>query len=233
MKQELYENSKDYINRWVISYADFVTILFALFIVIWALTGGMDINIGENQNILKGVVEQKQEQSKETQKEQTQKEEEKSKEENKQTDLEKFLEENPQITANFNIIHDKKGIILRSENTIFFDEGSAEIKPAGLEILEQTATTLKNIDNPLIIEGHTDTTPINTAQYPSNWELSTARATNIVKYLINNCGYSPKRLSAVGYGEFAPIVANDNVKNKAKNRRVDIIILDSNNHMEK
>jgi chemotaxis protein MotB len=103
----------------------------------------------------------------------------------------------------------------------------------GIKILNELAMAVKELDKPLIIEGHTDSTPINTEKYPSNWELSTARATNIVKYFIKHCGYTPNRLSAVGYGEFAPIVANDNVKNKAKNRRVDIILLDNNNYTEK
>ena len=214
MRQELYENSKDYINRWIISYADFVTILFALFIVMWALSGGAQINLDKKDNVITKIIETTETVS-------------------IQNPIEKIIEQNPQLTENFTIIKDKRGIILRGENTIFFDEGSAELKDNGIKILNELAINLKELNNPLIIEGHTDSTPINTAKYPSNWELSTARATNIVKYFIKHCGYAPNRLSAVGYGEFAPIAANDNVKNKAKNRRVDIILLDNNNYMEK
>ena len=212
MNQELYENSKDYINRWVISYADFVTMLFALFIVMWALTGGTDVVATADNGLLKKALQQEVQMQ--------------------ESPLKEAIEENPELNEHFKVIEDKRGLILRSENAIFFDEGSADIKPEGLEILKEMAPLLKKFDRPLIVEGHTDSTPINTAKFPSNWELSTARATNIVKYLINNCGYSPNRLSAVGYGEFAPVADNDNVKNKAKNRRVDIIILDKNNHME-
>ena len=212
MNQELYENSKDYINRWVISYADFVTMLFALFIVMWALTGGTDVVATADNGLLKKALQQEVQMQ--------------------ESPLKEAIEENPELNEHFKVIEDKRGLILRSENAIFFDEGSADIKPEGLEILKEMAPLLKKFDRPLIVEGHTDSTPINTAKFPSNWELSTARATNIVKYLINNCGYSPNRLSAVGYGEFSPVADNDNVKNKAKNRRVDIIILDKNNHME-
>lgn len=214
MRQELYKNSKDYINRWVISYADFVTILFALFIVMWALTGGVEINTNKDKNLLTKAIEKVEVVS-------------------VQNPVEKIIEQNPQLVENFKIIKDKRGIILRCENAIFFDEGSAELKDEGIKILNELAMAVKELDKPLIIEGHTDSTPINTEKYPSNWELSTARATNIVKYFIKHCGYTPNRLSAVGYGEFAPIVANDNVKNKAKNRRVDIILLDNNNYTEK
>lgn len=208
MNKELYENSKDYINRWVISYADFVTMLFALFIVMWAITGGTDVVANTDNGLLKKALQQEQQ---------------------VENPLKEAIEENPELNEHFKVIEDRRGLILRSENSIFFDEGSADIKPEGLAILNQMAVALQKIDSPLIVEGHTDSTPISTAKYPSNWELSTARATNIVKYLINNCGYSPTRLSAVGYGEFKPIADNDNVKNKAKNRRVDIIILDKNN----
>ena len=212
MNQELYENSKDYINRWVISYADFVTMLFALFIVMWALTGGTEIVTTSDNGLLKKAMQQEVQ--------------------IQENPLKKSIEETPELKEHFKVIEDKKGLILRSENAIFFDEGSAEIKPEGLIILNEMAVVLKGVDNPLIVEGHTDSTPINTEKFPSNWELSTARATNIVKYLINNCGYPPTRLSAVGYGEFAPIADNNNVNNKAKNRRVDIIILDKNNQTE-
>jgi chemotaxis protein MotB len=214
MRQELYINSKDYINRWVISYADFVTILFALFIVMWALSGGVEIKTNKDKNLLTKAIE-------------------KAEVIAVKNPIEEIIEKNPQLAENFTIIKDKKGIILRGENTIFFDEGSAELKEDGIKILNELAISLKELNAPLIIEGHTDSTPINTEKYPSNWELSTARATNIVKYFIKHCGYTPNRLSAVGYGEFAPIVANDNVKNKAKNRRVDIILLDNNNYTEK
>ena len=87
---------------------------------------------------------------------------------------------------------------------------------------------LRELDNPIIIEGHTDNKPISTVKYPSNWELSTARATNIIKFLTENNLITPKRLSAVGYGEYMPIADNSTTTGRAKNRRVDIIVLSKN-----
>jgi chemotaxis protein MotB len=78
-----------------------------------------------------------------------------------------------------------------------------------------------------MIEGHTDNTPIHTLQYPTNWELSTARATTVVRWLIANYRLPPARLSAAGYGEYHPLVANTTPENRAKNRRVDIVLLRS------
>ena len=79
----------------------------------------------------------------------------------------------------------------------------------------------------MLIEGHTDAMPIKSEKYPSNWELSTARATNIIKYLTQTHKFPPDRLSAVGYGEYMPIAENTSPQGRAKNRRVDIIVLSS------
>jgi chemotaxis protein MotB len=76
-----------------------------------------------------------------------------------------------------------------------------------------------------MVEGHTDDLPINTARFPSNWELSTGRATTVVRYLIEAWKLPPERLSSAGYGEYKPLVANTSAANRAKNRRVDIVIL--------
>ena len=75
------------------------------------------------------------------------------------------------------------------------------------------------------VEGHTDNLPINTPRFPSNWELSTARATSVIRYLIEEENLDPERLSAAGYGEYRPIDANDTPEGRARNRRVDLVIL--------
>jgi len=86
---------------------------------------------------------------------------------------------------------------------------------------------LAKIKNPVIIEGHTDSIPIKTDTYPSNWELSTARATNLIYYLTKNSDIKPNRLSAVGYGEYIPLAENTSNNGRMLNRRVDIIILEN------
>lgn len=87
---------------------------------------------------------------------------------------------------------------------------------------------MSKINNPVIIEGHTDSIPIKSGKYSSNWELSTARATSVINYIVASKRINPRRLSAVGYGEYVPIAENTSNSGRIKNRRVDIIILNNN-----
>ncbi len=111
---------------------------------------------------------------------------------------------------------------------ILFDSGSAEIKKEGKKVLERVAEILKNvIDKEIRIEGHTDNVPIGTRlmeKFPTNWELSVIRATNVVRYLIEK-GINPSYLSATGYSEFKPVAPNDTEENRAKNRRIEIVLV--------
>lgn len=118
-----------------------------------------------------------------------------------------------------------QGIRLSFEDQILFDLGKAEINPAGYSLLDQVAKVIKKLPNPVRVEGHTDNIPIRTSRFPSNWELSVARAVNVVKYFAEICHIDPRRLSAVGYGESRPIAANNNPANRTKNRRVEILLM--------
>jgi chemotaxis protein MotB len=120
---------------------------------------------------------------------------------------------------------DEQGLVISLSAKYFFDSGKAALRPEVLPIIEQIAGLLKPLDRELRIEGHTDDVPIQTAIYPSNWELSAARATYVIKYLTEKLGFSPQRLSAVGYGEFRPIASNATEEGRARNRRVDIVVL--------
>jgi len=113
---------------------------------------------------------------------------------------------------------------------VLFDSGKAEIKKAGREVLDKIAKNLLNKypARPVRVEGHTDNVPIGSelrAKFPTNWELSTARATSAARYLQDRGGVSPERLSAVGYSEYHPIVSNDTEDGRARNRRIEIILL--------
>jgi chemotaxis protein MotB len=107
----------------------------------------------------------------------------------------------------------------------FFDSGSASIKPGAENAFGRVARILREHDCSVKIEGHTDNIPIHTSQFASNWELSTARATGLVKSLIEQYDISADRLSAAGYAEFHPVSSNDSVKGRQLNRRVDVVIL--------
>lgn len=112
---------------------------------------------------------------------------------------------------------------------VLFDSGEADLKPAGAAVLRKVATILASHPNLKIhVIGHTDNVPIRAAarnRFPSNWELSTARATAAVRFLTENAGVDPRRLGAVGYGEFRPVADNATPEGRARNRRIAIIIL--------
>ena len=116
-----------------------------------------------------------------------------------------------------------KEVIITMEEKVTFKPGQADILSSLTPMLEDIAHVIQR--HPLFlvdIEGHTDDVPISTSLYPSNWELSVARATSVLKYFINNYGINPSRLSIKGYADQRPMVPNDTPENKAQNRRVEI-----------
>lgn len=110
-----------------------------------------------------------------------------------------------------------------------FDTGSAEIKDEAKKMLTAVLSVIKKIQNNIVIEGHTDNIPIKSAEYHSNWELSTARAMSVLMYLMQEDGIRPERFSASGYGEHRPIMSNATPEGRARNRRVDIILVSKKN----
>ena len=120
------------------------------------------------------------------------------------------------------------GLVVSLREFGFFASGSANIKPESLAALDRIASILSVRTCRLRIEGHTDNVPIHTAQMASNWELSTARATELVRLLIVRHRFAPQRLSAAGYAEYHPIASNLTAQGRAQNRRVDIVILGAN-----
>jgi chemotaxis protein MotB len=120
---------------------------------------------------------------------------------------------------------EQNGLVIRvMTDKLLFASGSATLKSAGLPLLDEVAVLL-NVDHthPITVAGHTDNEPISSAQFPSNWELSTARATNVVRYLISR-GVNDQRLAAAGYAALHPLVSNATASGRAKNRRVEILL---------
>jgi chemotaxis protein MotB len=109
------------------------------------------------------------------------------------------------------------------KDSILFASGGVETSPQAQTIFTEIAGIVKNYENPIQVEGFTDNVPIRNGRYPTNWELSSARATEIVKFLASQ-GVAPERLAAVGYGEFQPLVSNDTEMGRAQNRRVAVMI---------
>lgn len=119
----------------------------------------------------------------------------------------------------------RRGLIVSLKEAGFFNSGQANIKPEAYDLINTISEVMTQYNNPLRVEGHTDNVPINSAQFPSNWELSTARATNGLKYLLKNFDVDPDKISATGYAEFRPIADNATSEGRAKNRRVDLVML--------
>jgi len=126
---------------------------------------------------------------------------------------------------NIQVNHTQHGTRLSFEDQVLFDFGKAAINPAGFTFLDTIAKALKIVNYAVRVEGHTDNIPIQTKRFPSNWELSVARAVNVVKYFAEVSNINPQRLSAVGYGESRPVASNDLPTERAKNRRVEILLL--------
>jgi chemotaxis protein MotB len=117
------------------------------------------------------------------------------------------------------------GLVISLREAGFFESGSAQMKSASQAAFDRIAGMLRERDYRLRIEGHTDNAPIHNSQFPSNWELSTSRATEIVRLLIVREGFGPARLSAAGYAEYYPVATNLTTEGRGVNRRVDIVIL--------
>jgi chemotaxis protein MotB len=118
-----------------------------------------------------------------------------------------------------------RGLVISLGEGIVFDTGSDQIKAEGRALLDTIATSLVSLGNHIRVEGHTDNVPINNSRFPSNWELSTARATAVVSYMIEKFGLQPELLSAAGYAEYRPAAPNDTAEGRARNRRVDVVVL--------
>ncbi|MGD0966799.1 MAG: flagellar motor protein MotB [Candidatus Aquilonibacter sp.] len=216
--------------RWLLTYADMITLMLALFIILFAMSTISRVKV---QSFAKSVsagfnnvwtVNQPPnggangEQSFEAS----------SSIPAIQRELEKYVKEN-HLEQQVQVHSEARGLVvtLLSDKS-FYDSGSAEIRPATLKILDTIAPLLKRNGNAIAVEGYTDTDPISTYQYPTNWELSAARAVNVARYLHEHDGVNPSRLSATGYGEYRPRNSNASDELKQQNRRVDIVLLSGN-----
>lgn len=119
---------------------------------------------------------------------------------------------------------DDRGLVVSLKEAGFFDSGSATLRSSSLSLLNDIVASLSSYSNSIRVEGHTDNVPINSSAFPSNWELSTARATHVLQYLMKQ-DFDPSQMSAAGYGEYRPVADNGSEDGRMKNRRVDIVLL--------
>lgn len=131
----------------------------------------------------------------------------------------------PDTSGRVEVGASREGIVISLAGNLLFDSGKADLKPRGMTLLDTLAERLRTMPNEIRVEGHTDNIAIATALYPSNWELSSARATTVSRYFAEHSDIAPMRLSAAGYGEFRPVALNDSREGRARNRRVDLVVM--------
>lgn len=120
---------------------------------------------------------------------------------------------------------DPRGLVVYMSDRVLFDSGESQISLQGQQVLLSIGAVLGHIDNTFVVEGHTDNVPTTGSRWPSNWELSTSRSTNVLRYLVELAGLPGPRASAAGYADTRPRVANDSEAHRAINRRVEIVII--------
>jgi len=128
------------------------------------------------------------------------------------------------LEEDVNIQVAETGLLIQMGDRILFDLGKADIKEEAFPILDVVGKTIHGKAGEVLVSGHTDNIPIHTPEFPSNWELSSARAISVVRYLINNTNVEPEILGATAFSKFKPLVPNDNAENRKRNRRVEFLV---------
>ncbi|GAB6273898.1 MAG: flagellar motor protein MotB [Peptococcaceae bacterium] len=225
-------------ERWLITYADMITLLLIFFIVMYslgqldlekfrylaqslsqAMGGGGTVLISGGPSVASGKTgvwslpsEAEQQELKQLA--------------NVQEELTGYIKES-NLQTKVSVTSEERGIVLSFQEEVLFVIGSAELTPKAREIIQKIYPVLHNVPNYIRVEGHTCDLPIHNTFYHSNWELSSARAIAVVKELFNKHSFPPQRLAALAYGEYRPRVRNDSETHRQMNRRVDIVILRS------
>jgi len=205
---------------WIVPYADFMTVLMIFFLLMFAFA----YTAKTKQQFEKIVSSIQQEMGGEVKKDLIEKMIEQEKTDQIKSKVDDIISKSnlkDYITVNTNA----EQIKIVFSNPVLFDIGKSDLKPGSLPILHEVAQILKETPNEIVIEGHTDNTPILGGKIKSNWELSVARAMEVIRYFIDKEQLDSKRFAAAGYGEFRPVFSNDTEENKAQNRRIEINIL--------
>ncbi|MCQ8128198.1 flagellar motor protein MotD [Methylomonas rivi] len=237
-------------DRWMVSFADFITLLFAFFVVMYSISS---VNKGKYETFSESLDqalfhnEKVQKEAEPIQigtiptriqpielpnlvtvtEEEHQLSEEIMEEKRRLNEVSDEFQRALQPFVESQLVGIKKHdfwVELEMNSELLFASGKAELSVKALPVLEKVAEVVRGVPNVINIEGYTDDVPISTGIYPSNWDLSSARATSVVKELIKN-NIPPTRLSAVGYGEFHPIADNTSEEGRFKNRRVVLVLM--------
>jgi chemotaxis protein MotB len=246
-REEEHENHE----RWLVSYADFITLLFAFFVVMYAVSsvnegkykvlsssltnafknttgqpGGQPLTVMPGSPpILSRPIVKADNKSADLKKVEEKKSEKRQQMKSVANNIMEALQ--PLVAqGKVRLLETSRGVTIEINDSILFPAGQSKLQTASSSAMGAIAQVLADTDFPITIEGHTDNVPISTPQFPSNWELSAMRATTVLR-LFNDSGVGAERLTAIGYGETRPIETNTTTEGRARNRRVSILI-DSN-----
>jgi len=215
-------------ERWLVSYADFITLLFAFFTTMYAIS---TVDARKMSTMVDSMQQAFDSEGRPTParpapaRVASPAAAAAATAEQRERELARRLRERLAGAA-VDIEIDARGIVVSMREAGSFTTGSADLSDVARDVLRGLAETLESdARSTLRVEGHTDDVPIQTGRFASNWDLSTARATSVITFLVQSVGITPDRLSAAGYGEYHPRVANDSPTNRGRNRRVDIVIL--------
>lgn len=214
-------------ERWLLTYADMITLLLALFIVMYSMSQVDAKRFGKMAEALNGILKGGKSILNNPNEDQLKTGHGVLKLGNLRM-IQRQVEEQIEVKGRSEEVLTEiteRGLVVHIVESAMFESGSATLRPAAMELLDIVYETIKVSPNHIRIEGHTDDSRINSPLYPSNWDLSAARATEVVRYFIDNHNIEAGRISALGYGEFRPIRPNNSIENRALNRRVDIVVL--------
>ena len=232
----------DNLDRWLVSYADFITLLFAFFVVMYAISSvnegkyrvfgaslieafgshgktqpGAVAPPGENDMLLKSLVERRNIRLAERLRKQ-------------QEDMQRIANNLNQVMAplvtsgQVSVSQTSRGVVLEINASALFNQGDAELHGTAVKILSEVAGILEAGEQAIEVEGHTDDVPIKTLRFPSNWELSSARASSVARLFIEH-GVAAARLTVVGSAANHPVAPNDTAEGRARNRRITVTLM--------
>lgn len=229
--KKIEEESRENNERWLLTYSDLITLLMIFFVVLYAMSNidarkysqlakSLGVAMGGGKNIIgtdtPGSIEQKPV----TEVEQLNEFKE------MKDEVDKYLNEN-NLTENVETMITDRGLLIRFKNSLLFDSGKADIRLDTRSEIIKIGSILSKVNGYIRVEGHTDNVPMSNREFKSNWQLSAVRATNVAELLIKECGIAPDKVAAIGYGEYRPVGDNNTPEGRSKNRRVDIVIINS------
>ena len=239
---------KENSERWLLTYSDLITLLMIFFVVMYAMSnvdarkysqaaesfkgvfsgtsyvvgeGGSGNGTGTERGVSSGKVASNK----------MVPVEEASKTEKMQQDIKTYLNES-NLDDRVKMSIEPRGLVIRFEDNVLFESGKADVLPAYKKDLLEIGKMAQTLENNIVVEGHTDNVPIHNGRFESNWELAAMRAINVIDMLVGEGGLKPEKLAAVSYGEYKPIKPNTSKEGREQNRRIDIIVLNSDFYKE-